>query len=1025
MDTNLARNFFSVHTTLLVIMAALAVSFVGGCGSDGESLSEIGADVNVASTSLTNKAAYIPPECYAKTSDDTGKTYNNCYVCHTQGKRPNLTGDKDLQLEYAFPDYARTNHWTNLFKERSQDIAAIDDATMTEYIRQTNYFDQEGNIVLNERLAFVPDQWDYNDDGNWNGYVPDCYFNFDTQGFDRDPEGGITGWRALAYYPFPSTHWPTNGSMSDVLIRLPESFRTSNGELDLTVYKINLAVLEALFKQQDVSIDEVDESLYGVDLDKDGTLARASRVTYDWAPLEGRFMSYVGDAKMMQEHGSVHLAANLYPEGTEFINSLRYIDVNESREPVMANRFKEIRYALKTKWLSYSELENLALDEIKERDDFPDRVRLPIGNMETGVSNGKGWALRGFIEDSRGELRPQSLEELTYCTGCHGGVGITADSTYAFSRKLDASSHQNGWYHWSQKGLKGINEPKVEIEKAGIQYEYSFYLMYNRGADALRSNDEAITIFFDEQGLLRSDMAAELHDDISLLLLPSAERSMALNKAYKLIVEEQSYALGREPLLSKAGNVHEKIELTDTETKVKEPAILAVQARDWGCDTCVPAGGDPVSGELRTAIDGVGMAGPNGSRYDARWNGIIDISSYALDVKGAYFPFPKRHTLPTRMIVPNGAISVCYDCHRLPSVQPPMDPQLNLPVNLPTTTENEASAVMIRLTDHDAADIGGEFSPDGTQIAWVSNRTGENQIWMMNADGSSKLQVTHGPALHGWPRWSPDGTRLVYWGFDSSSGTHAISTCQADGSAARTVVTSEDYLDMPDWHPNGRDIAYGAVTNGNWDVWMADVEPDQIQLYRLTQGPEMESNPLWRPDGTAIAYKVAPSGEYNLTVENIMTFEGGYASPTVHQWKSAQAIQMYDWSPDGSKISYTAEILTNASGKDRISYAAVVEDVSYNEGEVTPGTPVIVAGRSTLGDRGPVFSPDGSQVAFWAWDKSYRATLWAANVDGANLRQITTQGFDMYPRWRPDGKALLFESGRNGNMDIWIVTIVD
>lgn len=1022
MNTSLVRKPFSIH---ILLLASLIVAFVGGCGSDGKSNSKIDADLNPASTSFLNQAAYIPPECYAKTSDEAGRTYNNCYVCHTQGKRPNLTGDKELQLEYAFPDYARTNHWANLFKDRSQDIEAIDDTTVTDYIRQTNYFGQGGDLILTDQLASVPDQWDYNADGHWNGYVPDCYFNFDEEGFDRDPEGGITGWRALAYYPFPSTHWPTNGSMSDVLIRLPEAFRTAGNELDLSVYKINLAVLEALFKQRDVPIDPVDESIYGVDLDKNGVLGTATRVVYDWAPLQGRLMSYVGDAKKLLELGTLHLAANLYPEGTEFLNTLRYIDVNDAGEPVMADRFKEIRYAVKTKWLTYSELENLALDEIKERDDFPDRLRLPIGNIETGISNGKGWALSGFIEDPQGDLRPQNFEELTYCIGCHGGVGNTADSTYAFSRKLDAASHQNGWYHWSQKGLKGINEPKVEIEKAGLQYEYAFYLMYNRGAHALRSNDEAQSVFFDEQGYLRKEMAAKLHDDISLLLLPTAERSMALNKAYKLIVEEQSYTLGREPLLAKAENVHDQIELSAIDTQIKEPAIISVQATEWPCDNCVNTGSDPVSAELQSSIDGIGMAGPDGSRYGARWDGLIDISSYALDVGGVYFPFPKRHTLPTRMIVPNGTTSVCYDCHRLPAAQPPADPKLTLAVNLPATDQTEISADMIRLTDSGAMDIGGEWSPDGSQIAWVSNRTGEHQIWVMNADGSNKVQITQGPALHGWPRWSPDGTRLVYWGFDSASGAHSIGTCLADGSAGRTVVTSGDYLDSPDWHPNGRDIAYGAVTNGNWDVWMADVEPDQVELHRLTQSPEMESNPLWHPDGSAIAYKVVPSGEYNLTIEKIMTFENGYAAPTVHQWKSVQAIQMYDWSPDGSKISYTAEILTNASGEERISYAAVVEDVTFNDGDITPGTPIIVAGRKTLGDRGPVFSPDGTQVAFWAWDKSYRATLWVANIDGTNLRQVTTHGFDMYPRWRPDGQALLFESGRNGNMDLWRISLVD
>ncbi|MFP4033496.1 MAG: TolB family protein, partial [Desulfococcaceae bacterium] len=135
-----------------------------------------------------------------------------------------------------------------------------------------------------------------------------------------------------------------------------------------------------------------------------------------------------------------------------------------------------------------------------------------------------------------------------------------------------------------------------------------------------------------------------------------------------------------------------------------------------------------------------------------------------------------------------------------------------------------------------------------------------------------------------------------------------------------------------------------------------------------------------------------------------------------------KSIQMYDWSPDGTHISYTAEIVTNASGEDRVSYLAVVEDV-YPDEEDPSGTPVVLSRNNTLGDRGPVFSPDSQRVAFWSWDKNYRATLWMANRDGTNITQLTQKGFDMYPRWRPDGTGLLFESNRAGNMDIWTMEL--
>jgi TolB protein len=116
-------------------------------------------------------------------------------------------------------------------------------------------------------------------------------------------------------------------------------------------------------------------------------------------------------------------------------------------------------------------------------------------------------------------------------------------------------------------------------------------------------------------------------------------------------------------------------------------------------------------------------------------------------------------------------------------------------------------------------------------------------------------------------------------------------------------------------------------------------------------------------------------------------------------------------------------VVTPASGEDRVSYVAMVEKVNWADAGVTNSKPVLLAGRTTLGDRGPVFSPDGRQVAFWAWDKNYRATLWISDVDGGNLRQLTTAGLDMAPRWSPDGTALVFESTRAGNQDIWLIDL--
>ncbi len=965
-----------------------------------------------------NPSAYIPPQCYTKTLGESGAIHNTCYPCHTAGFRPEFTNDADFQLTYDFAAPAETNPWSNFLKEHGVPMTAIDDRQMRDLVRRSNYLDAEGGIALSAALRDPPARWDPDGDGRWSGYVPDCFFNFDAEGFDRAPSGNHTGWRALAFYPFPSTHWPTNGAFSDVALRLPAAFRTRNQRFDLQVYKTNLAILEALIKRQEVTIPETDEAALQVDLDKDGRIGRAIRIAYDWAPVEGRHMSWVGDARDLQRQGKIHLAAGLFPEGTEFLNTLRYLDVGDDASVRIAPRMKEVRYLKKRKWLTYAELETLAMNDIKEKNDFPDRLRLPSGSMEQGLSNSKGWVAQGFIEDRDGSLRPQSIEETLTCIGCHGGIGATTDSTFSLPRKLDASSHQGGWFHWSQRSLEGINEPKVEYEGAGVQYEYSFYLMYATSGDEFRANNEVRDRFFDLHGHLKPDMAQKLHEDISILLLPSPKRAMALNKAYSAFVAEQSFRLGREPLTGGAASMHRQLKESDRLTGVSKPVTLSRLPRDASPGPLPPPVATPLESARRQAVSGKGLSGPDGTHYSLMRSGQIDQSAYAMNHKGFYFPFPPRHTLPTRIIVPNGAMTGCYDCHRLAMPMPPGDPRVSIPIALPASAGN--SAGLKRLTDHPGSDVGGVWSPDGRSIAWTSDRGGTFQIWVMGRDGSQPRQITHGPSLHGWPAWSPDGTRLAYWGYDERTGETCISISGMDGEHLRTLARTRESLDRPTWRPDGRYIAYAELRSGNWDIWVSAA--DGSSRHRLTHDAQMETNPLWSPDGSVIAYKAAPGKEYNLTIENFISVRDGFESPRYRYWDGIKSIQMNDWSPDGRRIAYTAEMVTNASGEDRVSYLTVVEEISLT-GSKTSSTPVPLSGNLTLGDRGPVFSPSGERVCFWAWDRSYRAGLWIANSDGSGLKQLTSGGMDMVPRWSPDGKTILFESGRGGNMEIWSMVL--
>jgi len=529
------------------------ILFVSGFVFSDDTTVEIDTDSSVvdarlSSTALNNPAAYLVPQCYVKTVDEQGQGHNPCYICHTQNTVPNYLDDSGLQLEITLPDPASKNHWLNLFKDRRQEISRISDEQILNYVNTSNYLDDNGQLILADRIQQNLAQWDVNQNGQWDGYVPDLYFNFDADGFDHTPNGAYSGWRTFAYYPLPGAFMPTNGSMDDVLIRLPERFQQNeNGQFDLAVYKTNLAIVEALIKRQDIAIEPVDEQKFRVDLDKDGRLALANKVTFDWAPKEKRFMSYVGQAGVLFAQGEEPLAAGLYPVGTEFLHSVRYLTVSTEQRVTIAPRMKELRYAQKKWWRTYFDNRVIADNETKERHDFPARTKTIYGTPETGVENLQGWVLQGFIEETDGQLRPQTYEEHAFCLGCHGGLGVTTDTTFAFARKFDDASFRRGWYHWEEKDLAGVPDP---MRASDGQPEYATYLFANKAGNAFRNNREVQTAFFMANNEPNTQAMQSLQQDITQLLIPSPARALLLNKAYKVIVNEQSYILGRDPVVT-------------------------------------------------------------------------------------------------------------------------------------------------------------------------------------------------------------------------------------------------------------------------------------------------------------------------------------------------------------------------------------------------------------------------------------------------------------------------------------------
>ncbi|HET9157774.1 MAG TPA: hypothetical protein VFN91_13970, partial [Myxococcaceae bacterium] len=244
------------------------------------------ASARVDGPPLDNRAAYVPPQCYAETADAAG-AHNGCFACHQESRAPNYVNDADVQTTLAIARYATENRWTNLVSPPPP--PPHDEPQVLAWVRTDNYRAADGTPVLAGVLAHPPAAWDGNGDGRWDGYVPDCAFRPDALGFDRDGQGNATGWRAYAYAPMPGMFWPTNGSAGDAFIRLPRPYREdAHGAPSVDVYRVNLAILESVIRRVDVPIPATDEAALEVDLDGDGRLGTATHVAFVWPPRQGR-----------------------------------------------------------------------------------------------------------------------------------------------------------------------------------------------------------------------------------------------------------------------------------------------------------------------------------------------------------------------------------------------------------------------------------------------------------------------------------------------------------------------------------------------------------------------------------------------------------------------------------------------------------------------------------------------------------------------------------------------------------------
>ena len=255
-------------------------------------------------------------------------------------------------------------------------------------------------------------------------------------------------------------------------------------------------------------------------------------------------------------------------------------------------------------------------------------------------------------------------------------------------------------------------------------------------------------------------------------------------------------------------------------------------------------------------------------------------------------------------------------------------------------------------------------------IAFVSDRTGNWDIFLVQPDGSKLTQLTHSETLDGHPDFSPDGSQITFR--SRRDGSSDIFIMGADGSSPVNLI--KDPIDSFD----------------------------------------DEFNPKWHPDGEQLAiYTDRFMGMYHTCDHTghelaLMPSSGGKEEIAYFDLLKGSA-ETYDWSPDGKSI-----VIGSICNQKAIQLYHV--DITTRE--------VIQLTDSDAGNLSPAFSPDGSLLAFTS-SRDGNAEIYLMDLSTGEERNLTNHpAIDTHASWSPDGEWIAFTSDRDDNQEIYVLNIL-
>jgi TolB protein len=257
------------------------------------------------------------------------------------------------------------------------------------------------------------------------------------------------------------------------------------------------------------------------------------------------------------------------------------------------------------------------------------------------------------------------------------------------------------------------------------------------------------------------------------------------------------------------------------------------------------------------------------------------------------------------------------------------------------------------------------WSPDHSEIAFVSDRDGDVEIYIMKADGSLVRRLTYNPGEDSQPSWSPNGAKIAFVHGDDPSyagrvnllncETAQIYVSKTDGSAQKKLTVAGNNTD-PSWSPDSKQIAFSSNRDGNYEIYR--MNEDGSSQTRMTFNNVEDADPAWSPDGLRIAYGSGYERvNYFCGIEGIIQNPLGPASAI-----SGGAGEIHVLKIDGTS---DAELTTTKNNSD------------------------------------PAWSPDGSQLVF-ASRRDGNFEIYIMDSSGQGQKRLTQNELgDLSPAWSP------------------------